>query len=59
MSGGDMEHWTKRAFSALVLLLVIAVGARVVYGLIAPLFPFLGAGVVLLAVFLVAFNRRH
>jgi hypothetical protein len=55
---GDKEHWTKRAFSGLVLLLVIAIGARVVYGLLVPLLPFLGAGVVLLGVSFVLFRRR-
>lgn len=54
----DKEHWTKRAFSGLVLLLVIAIGARVVYELLVPLFPFLGAGLVLLAVFFLLFRRR-
>jgi len=54
----DKEHWTKRAFSGLVLLLVIAIGARVVYGLLVPLFPFLGAGLVLLVVFFLLFRRR-
>jgi hypothetical protein len=55
----DKEHWTKRAFSSLVLLLVVAVGARVVYGLLVPLFPFLGAGVVLLGVYFLLFRRRN
>lgn len=55
----DKEHWTRRAFSSLVLLLVIAVGARVVYGLLVPLFPFLGAGAVLLGVFFLLFKRRQ
>jgi hypothetical protein len=53
------EHWTKRAFSGLVLLIVIAMGARVVYGLLVPLFPFLGAGVVLLGVYVVLLKRRE
>jgi hypothetical protein len=54
----DKEHWTKRAFSGLVLLLVIAIGARVVYGLLAPLLPFLGAAVVLFVVYFVLLKRR-
>jgi hypothetical protein len=33
----DKEHWTRRACSGLVLLLIIAIGARVVYGLLVPL----------------------
>jgi hypothetical protein len=52
------EHWTKRAFSGLVLLLVIAIGARVVYGLLVPLFPVLGAGAVLLGIYTVLLRRR-
>jgi hypothetical protein len=55
----DKEHWTRRAFSSLVLLLVIALGARMVYGLLVPLFPFLGAAVVLFAVFFLLFKRRE
>ena len=55
----DKEHWTKRAFSGLVLLFVIAIGARVVYGLLVPLFPVLGAGVALLGVYFILFKRRQ
>jgi hypothetical protein len=54
----NREHWTSRAFSGLVLLLVIAVGARVVYGLLVPLFPFLGASAVLLGTYVVLLKRR-
>jgi hypothetical protein len=50
------EGWTKRGLSALVLLSVIAVGARVIYGLLAPLLPFLGAVVVLAMVYLILFR---
>jgi hypothetical protein len=46
------EGWMKRGTSALVLLLTIAIGARVIYGLLAPLLPFLGAIVVLGVVYL-------
>jgi hypothetical protein len=49
------EGWMKRGMSALVLLLVIAIGARVIYGLLAPLLPFLGAIVVLFVVYLLIF----
>ena len=51
------EHWTKRVWQALLLLFVIAIGARVVYGLLVPILPFVGAGVVLLAVYAVLFRR--
>jgi uncharacterized protein (DUF2062 family) len=46
----------KRGLSALVLLLVIAIGARVIYGLLAPLLPFLGSIVVLAVVYTVIFR---
>jgi hypothetical protein len=48
--------WTKQAVSGLILLLVIATGARVIYGLLAPLLPFLGATVVLVVVYLLMFR---
>ena len=54
----NKEHWTKRAFSGLLLLLVIAIGARVVYGLLVPLSPVLGAGVVLLGIYFIMLRRR-
>jgi hypothetical protein len=54
----NKEHWSSRAFSGLVLLLVIAIGARVVYGLLVPLFPFLGASTVLLGAYLLLLKRR-
>lgn len=50
------DGWMKRGLSALVLLLVIAIGARVIYGLLAPLLPFLGAVVVLAVVYIVIFR---
>ena len=35
---GNKEHWTRQVFNGLVLLLTIAIGARVVYyGLLVPL----------------------
>jgi ABC-type Fe3+-siderophore transport system permease subunit len=55
----DKEQWTKRAFSSLALLLVIAIGARVVFCLLVPLFPFLGAAAVLFVVYFVLFKRRR
>lgn len=50
------EGWAKRGLSALALLLVIAIGARVIYGLLAPLLPFLGAVVVLIVVYIILFR---
>jgi hypothetical protein len=50
------EGWAKRGLSALALLCVIAIGARVIYGLLAPLLPFLGAVVVLAVVYLIMFR---
>lgn len=50
------DGWAKRGLSALVLLLIIAIGARVIYGLLAPLLPFLGAVVVLAVVYMVIFR---
>ena len=52
------QHWTKRAWQALLLLVVIAIGARVVYGLLVPLLPVLGVMAVLLVVFWLLFQRR-
>jgi hypothetical protein len=56
---GESRHWTNRAWQGLLLLLVIAIGARVVYGLLVPLLPFLGGMAMLVVVFLLAFSRRH
>lgn len=50
------EGWAKRGLSALALLFVIAIGARVIYGLLAPLLPFLGVVVVLIVVYVVLFR---
>jgi hypothetical protein len=52
-------HWSRRAVSAVVLLLVIAVGARVVYGLLVPLFPAAMAFIILAVVFVLIFGRRR
>lgn len=55
----DHEHWTGRVRSALLLLILIAIGVRVVYGLLVPLLPVLGTAVVLLAFYVLIFQRRH
>jgi membrane protein YdbS with pleckstrin-like domain len=43
--------------SAVMLLLVVAIACRIVYELLAPLLPILGAGVVLIVVYSVIFGR--
>ena len=48
--------WAKRGLAALVLLIGIAIGARVIYNLLVPLMPFLGAIVVLAVVYLIMFR---
>jgi len=53
------DGWAKRGLSALVLLLLIAIGARVIYGLLAPLLPVLGAVVALLVVYSLLFRGRR
>jgi hypothetical protein len=55
-----MEGLARRALGALVLLLGIALGARVIYSLFIPLLPLLICGVALLVVYHVAtrFWRR-
>jgi len=53
------DGWEKRGLSSLVFLLIIAIGARVIYGLLAPLLPFLGAVIVLSAVYLLMFRGRR
>lgn len=58
-----MRHYpdglTKRILSALLLLVGIAVGARVVYGLLVPLLPGVIAIVALSAIYLMIFGRRR
>jgi hypothetical protein len=50
------DGWAKRGISALVCLLLIAIGARVIYGLLAPLLPFLGSVIVLAVVYMLLFR---
>lgn len=52
------EGWAKRAGGALVLLVGIAIGARVVLGLLSPLIPGLIAMVLLAGIAWFLF-RRH
>lgn len=53
------HNWTRGVWQALLLLLLIAIGARVVYGLLAPLLPVLGAVVVLIVVYVLLISRRR
>lgn len=50
------DGWGKRGLSALALLLIIAIGARVIYGLLAPLLPFVGSIVVLAVVYIILYR---
>jgi hypothetical protein len=53
------EGWTKRAFSALVLLLAIAYGARLASSWLMPLVPVVIVLVVLGVLYAVVFGRRR
>lgn len=55
-----MKGWTKRAAGALLLLLGIAAGARVIYSLLRPLLPLLICALALIVVYsvLLGFWRR-
>jgi hypothetical protein len=51
------RKWQAKAMSAVVVVLSVAVGARVVWELTAPLVPLLVVAVTLAAVYAVAFGR--
>jgi uncharacterized membrane protein len=53
------ESWTRKAWQGLLLLVVIAMGARVVYGLLVPLLPVAIALLVFGLVLVLIFQRRH
>ncbi len=53
------EPWTKKVWQGLLLLVVIAIGARVVYGLLVPLLPGLIAVLLLGFTFFVLFGRAR
>ena len=55
----DHEHWTGRAWQGLLLILLIAIGARVVYGLLVPLLPGVIALLMLGLTYVLIFQRRH
>jgi hypothetical protein len=55
----DHEHWSRRAWQGLLLLIVIAIGARVVYGLLVPLLPGVIALLMLGLTCVLIFQRRR
>lgn len=55
----NQEHWTKKVWQALLLLLVVAAGARVVYGLLVPLVPVALVVIALIAIYVLLIGRRH
>jgi hypothetical protein len=56
--GGIFTDWRQKVISALVLLLVVALGARIVTELLAPLVPLLVAVLVLGFIGWAVFGRR-
>lgn len=57
--GGLFANWRQRVFSAVLLLLVVALGVRVAAELLEPVVPVLIALVLLGVVFTVIFGRRR
>lgn len=55
----EPRSWRSSVLGTLLLLVAIAIGARVVYGLLVPLVPVAGAVVVLLAVYGLLFRGRR
>lgn len=55
----DHERWTSKAWQGLLLLILIAIGARVVYGLLVPLLPGVIALLMLGLTYVLIFQRRH
>jgi hypothetical protein len=55
----EPEHWSRRAWQGLLLLLLIAIGARVVYELLVPLLPGVIALLMLGVTYVIIFQRRH
>jgi hypothetical protein len=53
------QSWSQRAFAALVLLLMIALGARIAAELLAPLVPALVVVIMLLAIGWFIIGRRR
>lgn len=59
MAGVRDEHWTKRAASSLLVLVAIAIGARMAYGLLVPLLPIAGVLLGLIVIYGVILRGRH
>jgi hypothetical protein len=53
------HSWKAKVLTSLVLLLAIALGARVVFELLAPLVPAIAALLALLAIFWLILGRRR
>ena len=53
------DGWVKRGLAALLLLLAIAFGVHLAYGLLAPLLPEVIVLVVLGALYTLLFGRRY
>ena len=45
------RSWTSRAYGVLLLLVCVALGAHIIYGLLLPLLPFIAVAAVLVAVY--------
>lgn len=56
---GSPDGYGRRAASALVLLLAIAVGARWAFDLLRPLVPFLVSALVVLVIVMAVLRRRR
>ncbi len=55
----DHEHWSRRVWQGLLLLLFIAVGARVAYGLLVILLPGVIALLTLGLTYVLIVQRRY
>jgi hypothetical protein len=54
-----MKHWVKHVTAALLLLLGIAIGARVIFNLLLPTLPIIIGILALLAIYKVALGLWH
>lgn len=52
-------RWTRPIISAVLVVLLVGIGARAAWWLLAPLLPLLGAVVVLVVVFSIVLSRRR
>jgi hypothetical protein len=51
------SNWPAKAMSAVVLLLMISIGARITYELLAPLTPYLTVVIMLAFIYYIALGR--